>query len=228
MKDNKSSSRTINSNNIFEINRLGISDSFETGRSLTLGLDYKIDKYENIINNSDEINKLTEKDKYINFRLATVLRDKIEDKIPTSSTINKKNSNLFGHINNQLYENVDLNYDFSINNNFNTFDSHSIGSVFNVNNFVTEFNYIEQRGDIGTSHSISNETTYKLNDNNFFAFSTRRNKKIDLTEYYDLSYEYKNDCLTAGIKYKKTFYQDSDIKPQEIYFYNFINTSNNL
>ena len=36
MKDNKSSSRTINSNNIFEINRLGISDSFETGRSLTL------------------------------------------------------------------------------------------------------------------------------------------------------------------------------------------------
>ena len=123
MKDNKSSSRTINSNNIFEINRLGISDSFETGRSLTLGLDYKIDKYENIINNSDEINKLTEKDKYINFRLATVLRDKIEDKIPTSSTINKKNSNLFGHINNQLKENVDLNYDFSINNNFNTFDS---------------------------------------------------------------------------------------------------------
>ena len=112
-----------------------------------------------------------------------------------------------------------MNYDFSINNNFNTFDSHSIGSVFNVNNFVTEFNYIEQRGDIGTSHSISNETTYKLNDSNFFAFSTRRNKKIDLTEYYDLSYEYKNDCLTAGIKYKKTFYQDSDIKPQENLFF---------
>ena len=70
-----------------------------------------------------------------------------------------------------------MNYDFSINNNFNTFDSHSIGSVFNVNNFVTEFNYIEQRGDIGTSHSISNETTYKLNDNNFLHFQLGEIKK---------------------------------------------------
>ena len=31
------------------------------------------------------------------------------------------------------------------------------------------------------------------------------NKEIDLTEYYDLIYEYKNDCLIAGIKYNKTF-----------------------
>ena len=46
-------------------------------------------------------------------------------------------------------------------------------------------------------------------------FKTRRNRKINLTEYYDLVYEYKNDCLTAGIKYKKTYYQDRDIKPNE-------------
>ena len=29
-----------------------------------------------------------------------------------------------------------------------------------------------------------------------------KNRKINLTEYYDLVYEYKNDCLKAGIKYK--------------------------
>jgi LPS-assembly protein len=28
-------------------------------------------------------------------------------------------------------------------------------------------------------------------------------------------YEYKNDCLTAGIKYKKTYYSDGDLKPTE-------------
>ena len=28
--------------------------------------------------------------------------------------------------------------------------------------------------------------------------------KFDV-EYYNLIYEYKNDCLTAGIKYKKTY-----------------------
>ena len=44
-------------------------------------------------------------------------------------------------------------------------------------------------------------------NNSLSNFSTRRNKEISLTEYYDFSYEYKNDCLTAGIKYNKTFYQ---------------------
>ena len=42
------------------------------------------------------------KDKFIEFKLATVLRDKVETEIPSSSTIDKKNSNIFGLINNQL------------------------------------------------------------------------------------------------------------------------------
>ena len=53
----------------------------------------------------------------------------------------------------------------------------------------------------------------------FLTFKTRRNRKINLTEYYDLVYEYKNDCLTAGIKYKKTYYQDRDLKPKEDLFF---------
>ena len=66
--------------------------------------------------------------------------------------------------------------------------------------------------------TISNKTTYKVDENNSFSFTTRRNKEISLTEYYDFSYEYKNDCLTAGIKYNKTFYQDSDLVPEENLF----------
>ena len=58
-------------------------------------------------------------------------------------------------------------------------------------------------------------TRYKIDDSNFITFNTRRNRKINLTEYYDLVYQYENDCLTAGIKYKKTYYQDRDIKPTE-------------
>ena len=52
-----------------------------------------------------------------------------------------------------------------------------------------------------------------------FKFKTRRNRKINLTEYYDLVYEYKNDCLTAGIKYKKSYYEDRDLKPNEDLFF---------
>jgi len=34
-----------------------------------------------------------------------------------------------------------------------------------------------------------------------------------------LVYEYKNDCLTAAIKYNKTFYEDKDLKPTENLFF---------
>ena len=60
-----------------------------------------------------------------------------------------------------------------------------------------------------------NSFIYEFNDLNYISFNTRRNRKINLTNYYDLLYEYKNDCLTAGVKYKKTYYEDRDLKPTE-------------
>ena len=41
MKDNSSNDRSINVDGIFDINRLALDDSFEEGKSLTLGLEYK-------------------------------------------------------------------------------------------------------------------------------------------------------------------------------------------
>ena len=41
MKNYTSSERTITTDNIFSLNRLGLSDTFESGKSATLGLKYK-------------------------------------------------------------------------------------------------------------------------------------------------------------------------------------------
>ena len=60
-----------------------------------------------------------------------------------------------------------------------------------------------------------NTTGIKLDDDNSIKFETRRNKTTDLTEYYNLIYEYKNDCLKASVEYDKNYYNDADIKPEE-------------
>ena len=44
-------------------------------------------------------------------------------------------------------------------------------------------------------------------------------KKTNLTEFYNLIYEYKNDCLVAAIEYNKDYYSDRDIKPNEELFF---------
>ena len=212
MNDYSNASSGVDIYNVFDINRLGISNDFEAGRSLTFGLDYKFDKLEN--NRAKDT-----KDKYLEFKLATVVRDQNEKDIPKISTINRKNSDLFGSIDNRLFENVNLGYNFSLDNDMKTINSNSIQTEISLNNFITTFNYVEQRNVLGSAHLISNVSKYQLNDTTSLKFSTRRNKKINLTEYYDLSYEYKNDCLTAALKFNKKFYRDDDLKPTEDLFF---------
>ena len=33
-------------------------------------------------------------------------------------------------------------------------------------------------------------------------------------EFYDLSYEYYNDCLRAGLVYRREFYEDSELETE--------------
>ena len=202
MKDYSESDRYIDTNNIFSLNRLSIGDSYESGQSLTLGVDFKKETI-------DDINK------YFEFNIATVLRDVKQDTIPTNSTLNEKQSNLFGKTTYGLSEILSLNYDFALDNDLQTLEHNSIGTIFNFDKLITSFDFVETSGKMGDTNFITNTTKFKINEDNFLSFNTRRNRKISLTEYYDLVYEYKNDCLVAGIKYKKTYYQDRDLIPTE-------------
>ena len=202
MNDASTEDRKLDVNNIFDINRLALSDTFEDGKSLTLGLDYKKESLESINN-------------YFEVKLAGVLRDLKQEGIPLNSSINQKTSNLFGSVTYALSEKFNLDYNFSVDNDLKTFEKNAIGVGFNFDNINTKFNFTEEDGKIGDTNVFENSTTINFNEDNFITFSTRRNRKINFTEYYDLVYEYKNDCLVAGIKYKKSYYQDRDLKPKE-------------
>ena len=58
-----------------------------------------------------------------------------------------------------------------------------------------------------------------INESSSMSFKTRRNKETDLTEYYNLLYEYKNDCLIAGVEFNKNYYSDGSLKPEEQLFF---------
>ena len=208
MKNYSSAEKMITTSNIFDINRLGIEDSFEEGKSLTIGLDYKKEKKIKSFD-TDEINN------YFETKIATVIRDKNEKFIPTKSTINRKNSNLFGSITNNLSDVIKFDYNFAIDNDLKSIEYNSLNTELLINNFKTEITFLESNGEIGDQSILDSTFSYEINEYNNLSFSTRRNRRINLTEYYDLLYEYKNDCLTAGVKYKKTYYQDRDVKPSE-------------
>ena len=212
MKNYSSTRRRIDINNVFSNNRLNLENSFEGGESLTLGVDFKKEKI-------NELDKVTEIEEYFDFKLATVFRLNNENYIPINSTINEKSSNIFGLLNYKPHQNINLNYNFSLTNDFDTLEYSAIGAEFEFKNFSTKFDYIEEAGILGNTNLITNTTKYSLNEYNSLVFETRRNRQIGLTEYYDLVYEYKNDCLVAGIKYRKDYYKDGDIIPKEELFF---------
>ena len=211
MKNHKSKSRNIDVGNVFSTNRLGIGDTYEAGRSLTLGLDYKKEK----LNFKKENEDMEEVNKFFEIKLATVFRDKEEKFIPKNSTLHRKTSNIFGSITNNLYDNLKLGYKFSLDNDLNTFEYNQFDGTFSFNNFETSFLFLEENGERGETNVLENSFLYNFDESNVLKFKTRRNRKINLTEYYDLVYEYKNDCLSAAVKYKKSYYTDRDIKPNE-------------
>ena len=204
-KNIKNLDRKINTKNIFNQNRLGLNDSVEGGQSLTFGGEFKI---------TDKQNR-----SFLTAGLASVLRDKNEEKLPTSSTINNKSSDIIGSINFKPNNNFNLDYNFSVDNDLTSTNYNFIKADLTINKFVTSFEFLQEDDEIGTENHYSNEMKLILNDSSSLKYRTRRNKKTDLTEYYNLIYEYKNDCLTAAIQYNKDYYSDKDLKPNEEIFF---------
>ena len=212
MKNNFNLERRIDTNNIFSINRLGMGNSLEAGESITTGLNFTKEK--KVIRN--DINEIEE---YIDFSLATSFRFSEEKNIPQNSSLNKKMSNIFGKLDYKPTKNFSLNYNFSLSDDLDDLEYNNVVAKINFDKLSTQFNFLEEKGIIGHKNVIENITKYSFNEENFLSFKTRKNRNINLTEYYNLLYEYKNDCLIASIKYEKNYYNDADIKPLEELFF---------
>ncbi len=205
-KDLKTLDRKIDINNIFTQNRLSLDDAVEGGQSLTLGGEYILKRKEN----GNDI---------IKAGIATVLRDDEEINLPTKSTLNNKGSDFIGSLILEPNKNFKFNYNFSIDNDFESSNYNLLKTDVSVNKFVTSFEFLQEDDEIGSESFLSNETSYKFNDAYSIKYRTRRNKKTDFTEFYNLIYEYKNDCLTASIQYNKDYYSDNELKPTEELFF---------
>ena len=77
-----------------------------------------------------------------------------------------------------------------------------------------DFNYLQEKNHIGDKDYFKSKFTYN-NNNGIFSFETKRNLITNSSEFYDLSYEYINDCLTAGVAFRREFYRDRDIEPDD-------------
>ncbi|WP_415272151.1 hypothetical protein ABXT52_01620 [Candidatus Pelagibacter sp. Uisw_121] len=197
--------RKIDNINVFQKNRLGLSESLEGGQSLTLGTEYKINE--------------TNGSNILQVNLAQIYRNNNDNNLPTKSTMNNKVSDLFGDIKLNTNKYLDFGYNFSLDNDFKTLNYNMIESTLSINNFITTFEFLEENNALGSTSYLLNETSLALNNNSKILFRERKNKETDLKEFYNIMYQYENDCLVASLEYNKDYYSDRDLKPtKELFF----------
>ena len=188
-------------NNLFSLNRIGRSDIVEGGRSLSMGVEFEKQ------NLSDE--------KIFGFNIGNVIKDKKSSNLPTKTKLDQTRSDIVGDISLNLSNNFDLEYKFSYDRDLDYSNYDSIGTKFEVNNFVTSFNYVTENHELGNSEVINNTTKLKFTDEHSLTFRSTKDLKADFTEYVNLIYQYKTDCLLALFEYDKKFYRDEDLTPSE-------------
>ena len=204
-KNIKDEDRRVDIGNIYSLNRIGVNDNVEEGLSLTYGFDFLK------TNNSN-------KDVF-EANIANILRIDESDRLPHQSGLGDKTSDIVGKVSYSPNNILKFDYDFSLDNNLTDVNYQLINTEFKVNNFVTSFEYLNENKTHNSNTYISNKTTYNIDDSQNFSFQARENKKTGLTEFYNLMYQYRNDCLIAAIEYNKDYYSDRELRPQENIFF---------
>ena len=205
-KNLRNASNRLDVNNLFSLDRISSSDTLEGGVSMAYGNDFTI------LSKSDSREILS-------LKIANNLRFDQNKDLPINNQIGQKTSNIFTEIEYTPNNILSTKYNNSLKNNVNEISYEKFTTKISLNNLITTFDYLNENNTSDQNSYLNNITKYIINDSNNLSFSTRVNKKTDLTEYYNLIYQYKNDCLAASIEYNKDYYEDSDIKPEESIFF---------
>ena len=201
-KDIRSTDRKITYKDIYEFDRLGIEQASEGGISATYGYEYtKIDK--------------SSFDQKIKFGFANNLRIEENKDLPINSNLGDKVSDFVGIFEYKHNDNLKFDYDFSLKNNLMDKNYELFGFEYYLKNLTASFEYLNENNTNSKNSYLKNVTRYNFNDQNSLIFETSENKEKSFTEFYNLIYQYENDCLKAGIEYNKEYYSDQDLKPSE-------------
>ena len=203
-KNMRNTNRRVNANNIFNIDRIAADDTVEGGASITYGAEFS------------KTNKLDKE--IVGAKIANILRVSADNHLPRNNNQGNKTSDFVGTLDYIPNDNIKFNYDFSIDSNLRNKNYELLSSEFKVNNFISTFEYLNENDTMGSKSYLANKTKLNFDDSQNLSFGTRINKKTRLTEFYNLMYQYTNDCLIAAIEYNKNYYSDRDLKPEENIF----------
>ena len=203
MRDLSKDDINLKYTNLFTTNK---TSEIEDGISAILGFDFKINKKKG---NNEEVEKLS-------LSLGQVFSPQENKDIPSKSSLDQKTSDVVGEFNYNFSNIGNIQYKFAVDHNLSDLNYNEVSTTLNFGKVNFNIDYLEEQNHIGDEHYVKTGFGLNINSNSSLNFSTKKNFKTESTELYDLSYQYAIDCLTAGLVYRREFYQDTDdLEPKD-------------
>tara|TARA_Y100000992_G_scaffold300865_1_gene270439 strand:+ start:274 stop:2607 length:2334 start_codon:yes stop_codon:yes gene_type:complete len=204
-RDISQDSKTLSYSDLYKLNKVKSIDKVDTGSSISLGFDFKI----NNLTKNKEI-----KNEQFKFSLGQIISAEENRDMPSKSTLNEKMSDIIGETSFSFNEKTKITNNFLLDQNLQKFNKNQID--LDVVYPQTSFNisFLEESQHIGSAKYLQTKAGFNFN-NGLISIGAKRNLLSNSAEFYDLSYEYINDCLKAGVAFRREFYRDRDLEPED-------------
>jgi LPS-assembly protein len=204
-RDISDNSSNLNFANIFNLNKINTIDEVDTGSSLSLGFDFKI-------NNINEEKSVTEEK--FSFGLGQIINEKENSNMPAKSTLNQRFSDIVGETKYNFNSNLSVTNNFLLDQNLEDLNKNKIDLDLIYPKTSFNLGYLEEKQHIGNQKYVQSKIGFNT-DQASISLGAKRNLLTNSAEFYDLSYEYINDCLRAGFAFRREFYRDRDLEPED-------------
>jgi len=220
MLDASTSAKSLEFGDIFSINRTNDLDKPETGLSFGHGFDYKI--------NRETFNENFKS----SFGIGQVLKTSSLNKMPATSSLNKKSSDFAGFFKTEIISkkennhavagnsalikqfdknNFSLNYKYNIDNNFKKINKNIFAVSGVYEKIFSSFKLIEKNNNAGNERSAALDIKKLFANNYYVRFEGKRNLKLDKSEFHNFSINYENDCIIGSLTLSRSFYSDNEV-----------------
>ena len=200
---------TLNTDNIFSMNRMNSDELIEKDLSFNLGADW-------IWQEKNNKNKEPEK---ATISVGQVLKLNKDLDMPTKSSLQKSNSDIVSKINYLSPKNFDVTLKSTFDNQLNHVYYNDFIFKKNFTSSEINFNFYEKNSHIGNERYAKANVTSYITDSTKLKIESDRNLKTDLTNSHKLGIENENECIRYGFYLQKNYSSDKDLKPAtSVYF----------
>ena len=209
MTNATSNDTTLNTDNIFSMNRMNNEELIEKDLSFNVGADWMWQE-------KQTGNKETEK---ATISIGQVLKLNKDLDMPTKSSLQKSNSDIVSKVNYLSPKNFDVTLKNTFDNKLNHVYYNDLSIKKNFASSEMNFNFYEKNSHIGNERYAKANLASYVTDSTKLKIETDRNLKTDLTNSHKLGIENENECIRYGFYFQKNYSSDKDLKPAtSVYF----------